>query len=560
MENTINLMNPAELDSDVFIKSVLNMQAEILAKKAADTGDFREIAFFYASLRDYKKFDELRDTAVKKSGYDSMYFDLLDSDRRNDLDLETLNSCENSKDPWVYYTVTKYFLKRNMAEDAFDFLKKCVKKDISAFMSFTLFVPWCASSLKYRKTGLEAADMAIEFNHLQEDIIKARAAMLAGRIINRDFYLDSMPKQEKISFYIPMFNVEKYVKTAIEGILSLGYPVFEILAIDDGTQDNSAEVAAVYPVKIIKHPKNLGLAAARNTAFKNAKTSLVGAFDTDAFPSPDYMRKAMMELENRPENFAGFGGCLIELNQKKPADMWRAVHLAQHMGIKRIYNPDFLFGSNVIFDRDKILSIGGFDEKYRTNYEDVDTCRRLKKAGYKLVYNPAAQAYHSRIDDTASVLKTRWNWFYWSYHEKGYYDSFKALKGAFVENIKWLNFFVNMDIKGKRNALIPLDFLDFYFSLVMDLNLAVKSNFCSDAEAYAVYRRCMMPVAELDAKYGKNLYQKINQALEDKIRFRLVSEKLRGEMESYLKDYFQCVDGIMSNIDEPLYSLVASGI
>src|SRR6516165_3866567 len=75
----------------------------------------------------------------------------------------------------------------------------------------------------------------------------------------------------RVTAYIPCFNGARYLPATITAILGQTQPPDELLIIDDGSTDNSSEVASRYPVRIIRHEKNKGLAAARNTALANAK-------------------------------------------------------------------------------------------------------------------------------------------------------------------------------------------------------------------------------------------------------------------------------------------------
>ena len=86
----------------------------------------------------------------------------------------------------------------------------------------------------------------------------------------------------RVTAYIPCFNGARYLPATITAILGQTQPPDELLIIDDGSTDNSSEVASRYPVRIIRHEKNKGLAAARNTALANAKYDLLAAFDADA--------------------------------------------------------------------------------------------------------------------------------------------------------------------------------------------------------------------------------------------------------------------------------------
>src|SRR5258708_36906760 len=88
----------------------------------------------------------------------------------------------------------------------------------------------------------------------------------------------------KLSVYIPCYNAASYLERALTGLLNQTRPPDEILIIDDGSTDNTAEVASRFPVKVIRHPKNKGLASATNTPSANATSELVAPSNPASSP------------------------------------------------------------------------------------------------------------------------------------------------------------------------------------------------------------------------------------------------------------------------------------
>ena len=79
---------------------------------------------------------------------------------------------------------------------------------------------------------------------------------------------------DKISVIIPVYNVEKYIKTSVESVLNQTYSNLEIILVDDGTEDNCDKICDEYKEKddrvVVIHQKNMGLAEARNSGMKIA--------------------------------------------------------------------------------------------------------------------------------------------------------------------------------------------------------------------------------------------------------------------------------------------------
>jgi len=276
-----------------------------------------------------------------------------------------------------------------------------------------------------------------------------------------------------LTVYIPCFNAEPYLETSIRCLLNQTRPPDEILVIDDGSIDRSFEIASRFAVRVIRHERNRGLAAARNTAFANANHELVGAIDADVFAEPNWLECLVAHFED--ERVVGTGGRLIEQFHDTPADAWRAIHLSQDMGEKRIHiewpSHRCLGGFGTILRKSVVEQIGGYDESYWTNYEDVDMCKRLVRAGHKLIFEPLAVAHHQRRDTIRSVVRTAWRWEFYSHYFHGGYNNL-CLKLLF--NFRWARVLAWEHIRMGRPSLLAIDIglpwvhslmdLQYYFS------------------------------------------------------------------------------------------------
>jgi len=283
---------------------------------------------------------------------------------------------------------------------------------------------------------------------------------------------DSMAQRADISAYIPAYNVARFLSRSIESLLEQTLPPTEILVIDDGSTDNSAEIAAGYAaVTLIRHDRNRGLAAARNTAFRTARHELVASLDADCVASPTWL--ANLVPHTKDAEVAGIGGFLSEGVRVSLADRWRSAHMAQEWGPARIRNPKFLFGCNNLFRKSAVLDVGGYDESMRTNGEDCDLCRRLLARDWQLIYDPDACATHLRSDSVGSILEAYWRW--WKSGVNAYANgvSIRSVAGhaVFVHfRYSFIEAFLR-DLDARRFELLPLDFALLGYLPYRDLRL-----------------------------------------------------------------------------------------
>ncbi len=97
-----------------------------------------------------------------------------------------------------------------------------------------------------------------------------------------------MKINKEVSIIIPVYNEEKSIKKAVKRVRKF-CPKGELLIVDDGSNDRTAEIAKELKVKLISHGRNRGYGAALKTGFSNAKTEYVAFLDADMTYDPKYI-------------------------------------------------------------------------------------------------------------------------------------------------------------------------------------------------------------------------------------------------------------------------------
>jgi len=278
-----------------------------------------------------------------------------------------------------------------------------------------------------------------------------------------------------ISLYIPCYNVADYIAQVIEGVLRQSLAPDEILIIDDGSTDRTCEIGSHYPVTIVRHDQNRGLAAARNTGLRAARNEYVAFLDADCVPASNWL-EILAEAFSEP-NVSLTSGRLIEKNSTSYADRWRTVHMPQEWGGVRRTNPKFMFGNNGLARRSLLLDAGGYDERMRTNGEDVDMSQRLRERGFSFVYEPTATVDHLRRDSVTSVLNAYWRW--WRFGVKAYANQvrLRSIAATFYRAHLRTTLMqcLRKDWAQHNFSLFFLDFTAPFYMLYRDLGLYFNS-------------------------------------------------------------------------------------
>jgi glycosyltransferase involved in cell wall biosynthesis len=180
----------------------------------------------------------------------------------------------------------------------------------------------------------------------------------------------------------------------------LDYSGYEVIVVDDGSTDGTAAICESYTdIKVIRLD-NGGPSRARNVGVEAARGSLVAFTDSDCVVEKGWLKG--LEKGFTGPDVAGVGG-----DQKSPHDETRLGERIQEilktLGIVTFYmktdtimietahNPS----CNSAYRKGILEEVGGFDETLWPG-EDVDLDFRIRRQGYKLIYNPEAVVRHYR--------------------------------------------------------------------------------------------------------------------------------------------------------------------
>jgi glycosyltransferase involved in cell wall biosynthesis len=183
-----------------------------------------------------------------------------------------------------------------------------------------------------------------------------------------------------VSVLIPAYNSEKTILRAIHSVLKQTFQDFELIIVDDGSQDGTAEVIKAIDdtrIKYILHSKNSGTAEARNTAVRSATGRYVAFLDSDDEWLPEKLSRQVDVLRNRPEEvIANVSGFYLfdefDIKRKeippRPVSWYR--HLLMGSGVGE--------GTTLIVTRNAYEKIGYLDSSLR-RYADWDWLLRFTR-------------------------------------------------------------------------------------------------------------------------------------------------------------------------------------
>lgn len=201
----------------------------------------------------------------------------------------------------------------------------------------------------------------------------------------------------RISIGILCFNQRDLIGEVIESARSQTRPADEILVVDDGSSDGSADVARAQGVRVVTHPENRGRAAARTTVLEQATGDIVVYLDGDTLATPQLV-ETLVALYEGPE-VAAVGGVVEETEIANVWDRWRSKHATSRDAGDAPEDVKVLYGWALSCRRELGLEIGGF----RPGSEDIDFSLRLRTPTRRLILHPSAKVLHRRSDDWRGI-------------------------------------------------------------------------------------------------------------------------------------------------------------
>ena len=201
----------------------------------------------------------------------------------------------------------------------------------------------------------------------------------------------AMTRTPLVSAIIIFLNEEGFLAEAIDGVLQQTYRNWELLLVDDGSNDASSSTARRYAdryperVRYLEHPAhaNRGMSASRNLGIQHAKGEYFAFLDADDVWLPNKLDRQVAIMEEQPEAAMVYGATELWYGWTgRNEDIRRDVKQAIAVEPETLVSPPLLFTlflardaitpcpSDVLVRRDTVVKVGGFDDSFTGMYED----------------------------------------------------------------------------------------------------------------------------------------------------------------------------------------------
>lgn len=253
-------------------------------------------------------------------------------------------------------------------------------------------------------------------------LIRYFSLLVLSYLNNNEYTFTNPPEINPfVSIIVPIYNEDKVLKDSIDSLLNLEYDNYEIIMVNDGSSDNTKEVAETLvgvqrgkysDVKVtLINKQNAGKAIALNTGIAISQAEFVLCMDADSKLSPNTLKVAMRHFNN-PKVGAVAGNVKV-LNRKKFLTDLQALEYIEGLNMARaaqsyIRLVNIIPGPIGIFRKKALQSAGFYSDD--TFAEDADLTLKILSAGWKVFYEPLAISYTQAPAKLQQLIKQRYRW------------------------------------------------------------------------------------------------------------------------------------------------------
>ena len=221
-----------------------------------------------------------------------------------------------------------------------------------------------------------------------------------------------------VSILIPAHNEEAVIEKTIENISKIEYSGYEIIVIDDRSEDNTAkvleEICSKNPaIKYFSRTKEAfpGKSAVLNDALKIAKGDAILVFDADARVKPDFLKELVPSLEPLQVGAVQARKVIINREQNfltKCQDNEMALDTHFQVGRDSVKGAVELRGNGELIKREALEDVGGWN--IYTITDDLDLSTRMQIKGWDVRFCPDVCVYEEGVISYIPLLKQRRRW------------------------------------------------------------------------------------------------------------------------------------------------------
>jgi glycosyltransferase involved in cell wall biosynthesis len=248
-----------------------------------------------------------------------------------------------------------------------------------------------------------------------------------------------------VSVIMPCYNQGVYLSQALDSVVNQTYQNWECIIINDGSEDNTENVAQQYCRKDNRiryiYQENSGVISARNNAIRTSRGGVILPLDADDYIAPEYLEKAVAVLEAEPLCKIVYGKCWLVGNKNEP-------FVLPDFSIEQILVGNCIHNS-ALYRREDYNLVGGYNSNMVDGWEDYDfwlSILETEQGSYAHQINEVLFYYRvlnisrsSRADANERKLRLQ----IVDNHKQLYWENYLRLYNSYIEIVssRWFKIF-----------------------------------------------------------------------------------------------------------------------
>jgi len=216
------------------------------------------------------------------------------------------------------------------------------------------------------------------------------------------------------SIVIPARDAEGLIGRCLAALerQSVSRDRYEVIVVDDGSADATADVARSFPGVRVLYQTGRGPAAARTRGARAGRGEIVVFTDADCEPIEGWLAALLAPFED--PTVVGTKGTYLTRQSSLTARFTQLEYEDKYDRMRRFESIDFIDTYAAAFRRTAFLEAGGYDESFPVpSAEDVDLSYRLAAAGHLMLFAPAASVYHRHPERPGVYLRRKYRYAHW---------------------------------------------------------------------------------------------------------------------------------------------------